>query len=111
MLLVTSLQAVFIGAFISLFTIGSHVLFLQSWVPENIPQAFLISGIIGVLLFSVYSYFNSRINFRTFTLIWFLISFVDKPALYIFYDTLFRPGIWHSAHDAFYIGFPLHFLS
>ena len=93
MLLATSLQAVFIGAFISLFTIGSHVLFLQSWLPENIPQAFLISGAIGVLMFSIYSYFNSRVNFRTFALIWFLISFVGNTALYIFYDTLVQARV------------------
>ena len=88
MLLATSLQAVFIGAFISLFTIGSHVLFLQSWVPGNIPQAFIISGVIGILIFSAYSYFNSRVNFRSFILGWLFLLFVCTILLYIFYDTL-----------------------
>jgi HEAT repeat protein len=88
MLLVTSMQAAFIGAFSSLFLIGSHVLFLQSWYPENLPQAFVISGVIGILLFSLYSYMNSRVNFRIFTVFWLLILFILNAFIYIFYDLI-----------------------
>jgi ATP:ADP antiporter, AAA family len=67
MLVICTLQTFFTGAFISLFLIGSHVLFLQSWEPEKLTQAFILSGIFGILLFSVYSYFASRTNVRKMT--------------------------------------------
>src|SRR5512133_699383 len=88
MLLVTSLQAVFIGAFVSLFSIGSHVLFLQAWYPENLPQAFVISGVFGTAIFSVYSYLNSRISFRSLAAFWLFILFGLNAAFFIFYDLL-----------------------
>ena len=88
MLFITSLQAVFMGAFLSLFTIGSHVLFLQSWYPENLPQAFVISGIFGIVLFTVYSYLNSRIRFRLFSAFWLFFIFIVNTILFIFFDTL-----------------------
>jgi AAA family ATP:ADP antiporter len=93
MLAVTSLQSVLSGAFISLFFIGSHVLFLQSWVPENLPHAFILSGIVGTLLFSVYSYFNSRINFRVSTALWLLFLTVVNAGLFFFYDNIFHLSV------------------
>jgi AAA family ATP:ADP antiporter len=88
MLLLVSMQALFIGAFISLFSIGSHVLFLQSWTPERIPQAFIISGIVGIGLLSVYSYFANRTSFRAFTFWSLFILFITNLFLYIFYDDI-----------------------
>jgi HEAT repeat protein len=87
MLLATSLQAVFIGAFISLFSIGSHVLFLQSWKPEDLPLAFILSGIAGIGIFALYSFFNSRTNFRLFSVLWMFLLFITSLSLFAFYDS------------------------
>src|SRR4030042_503865 len=54
----------------------------------NNRQAFFISGVIGIILFSAYSYFNSRVNFRSFILGWLFLLFIGTVALYVFYDTL-----------------------
>ena len=88
MLTYASLQALFIGAFVSLFTIGSHVLFLQLWEPVNIPQAYIISGLIGIVLFSLYAFFASRTNFRIFTFSCLFILFITNLGLFIFYDAI-----------------------
>ncbi len=88
MLVVASLQAILIGAFVALFTIGSHVLFLQSWKPTDLPLAYVVSGCFGIVLFSVYSYFSGRTNFRRSTLLWLFLLFVSSLTLYFFYDLL-----------------------
>jgi AAA family ATP:ADP antiporter len=100
MLTFVSLQTFFIGAFTSLFTIGSHVLFLQLWEPAKIPQAFVTSGLIGIGLFSLYSYFANRTNFRRFTFWCLSILFATNLILFIFYDAF--------AHYELF-GFPLMF--
>ena len=88
LLAVTALQAIFIGGFVALFTIGTHILFLQMWVPENIPQAFIISGVFGLIMFSAYSFLNSRISFRSFSFYWLFFVFIVTLALYIFYEAI-----------------------
>lgn len=88
MLLVASLQAFFLGAFLSLLLISSHVLFLRIWTPADIPQAYIISGIFGILIFSVYSYLNSRLKFRFFITLWILLLFGGSVLLYTFYDAV-----------------------
>ncbi len=88
MLTVTSFQAILIGAFVSLFGIGSHVLFLQTWMPENLPQAFIISGVFGLLLFSLYSYLNSRVHIRHFALFWIGFFLLINASVYLLYDKI-----------------------
>jgi hypothetical protein len=88
MLTYASLQALFIGAFVSLFTIGSHVLFLQTWNPLMIPQAYIISGFFGIVLFSLYAFFANRTNFRIFTICCLFILFMTNLGLFIFYDAI-----------------------
>ncbi len=88
LLLLISLQAFFIGAFIALFGIGSHVLFLQSWEPLKIPQAYVVSGIFGLFIFSVYSFFNNRVNFRHFSFWVFFLLLFSNAALFYFHDFL-----------------------
>ncbi|MBN1789687.1 MAG: hypothetical protein JW830_04260 [Bacteroidales bacterium] len=87
MLVYASLQALFIGAFVALFMVGSHVLFFQAWKPELIPQAFIISGIFGLLLFSLYSFLVNRISFRSLALVSLLSISVVNLVVFLFYDS------------------------
>jgi AAA family ATP:ADP antiporter len=98
MLIFISLQALFIGAFIALFNIGTHVLFLQTHEPAQIPHAYVISGIFGIVVFSIYSFFNNRINFRHFTF-WCLFLLMGlNILLFIYYDV---------ASEITFLGIPL----
>jgi ATP:ADP antiporter, AAA family len=87
-LMFTALQAFFIGCFTSLFSIGAHVLFLQSWEPVSLPQAFLLSGMWGMLLFTLYTFLSSRMSLKAFTLGGMSILFLLSLALYLKYDDI-----------------------
>jgi hypothetical protein len=88
MLVLISLQALCIGAFIALFTIGSHVLFFQSWEPAKIPMAYIISGIIGLILFSLYSFFINRTRPGSFVFFSLLTILVINFLLFRFYNKI-----------------------
>lgn len=109
--MVTSLQAFFLGAFAALFLIASHVFFLDTWTPSDIPQAYIISGLIGVLLFSVYTYFNSRVNFRIFTTTCTFLLFAGSTALYVFFEFAENINLFGlSVMMPFSLSFPVYFL-
>jgi hypothetical protein len=88
MLVLVSLQALFIGAFAALFMIGSHVLFFQLWDPGKVPMAFIISGLLGIGVFSLYSYSVNRTNFRRLTVFILLFVFLANLLLFLFYDAI-----------------------
>jgi ATP:ADP antiporter, AAA family len=94
LLIITSFQAVLLGAFIAFFSIGSHVLFLQSWKPDQLPQAFVLSGIFGIALFSFYGYLSSRVNFRTLALVLLVIVAIACTALYVFHDVMINLNVF-----------------
>jgi AAA family ATP:ADP antiporter len=94
MLILTILQAFFIGVFYSLFLIGAHVLFLQSWEPAEIPPAYIISAIFGIILFTIYSFLSNRINIRYFTFINLVVIFIINLLLFLFYDTIINYSIY-----------------
>jgi ATP/ADP translocase len=56
-------QSVFLGIFYGTFDIGAHTLFLKTFPDEMIPKAYIISGIIGIILTSIFSKFQSKIKF------------------------------------------------
>lgn len=86
----TSLQALFLGAFVALFTIGSQVLFLQSWEATLLPKAFVVSGVFGLLLFSGYSYLVSRTRFRTLVVLTLGLTAGAGLLLFLFYDPVIQ---------------------
>jgi len=88
MLMFTSLQAFFIGGFSSLFSIGAHVLFLQTWQPSSIPLAYILSGTWGIILFSIYSILTSRIKLSVFSFSGLLLVFILNLALFLNYDSI-----------------------
>jgi len=57
------LQSVFLGSFYGTYDIGAHTLFLKTFAEDMIPKAYTLSGIIGILMTSLYSIFQSRIKF------------------------------------------------
>lgn len=88
MLVFTALQAFFIGGFSSLFSIGAHVLFLQSWQPSSIPLAYILSGAWGIILFSIYSMLTSRTKLAVFTFSSLFLVFILNLALFLNYDSI-----------------------
>ncbi len=56
-------QSIFLGIFYGTFDIGAHTLFLKTYPEDMIPKAYIISGLLGILLTSIFSKFQSKIKF------------------------------------------------
>ena len=69
-------QSFFLGTFLGTFDVGANTLFLQAFDQTMIPKAIVISGITGILLTSLYSYFQNRIIFSNLAVINLLVVFV-----------------------------------
>jgi AAA family ATP:ADP antiporter len=100
MVILTSLQAICIGIFLASFDIGSHAIFLDTFQTDQIPMAFIISGLFGVIIMSLYTFFSSRVSFRLFTVFNYLI--IGIATIFIFYYAEFYELIKLSA-----FGYPL----
>ncbi len=61
-------QSVFLGVFYGTFDISAHALFLEVFEQAMIPKAFLVSGMVGVILTSLYAWLQSRIRFSVFSI-------------------------------------------
>lgn len=56
-------QSIFLGIFYGTFDIGAHTMFLKTYPEDMIPKAYIISGIVGIVLTSLFSKFQSKIPF------------------------------------------------
>lgn len=84
------LQSFFLGTFLGTFDVGANTLFLQVFDETMIPKAIVISGLTGILLTSLYSYFQSRIVFSRLAVANLFMVFVFTYLLragYYFSDT------------------------
>ncbi|MGD9992160.1 MAG: NTP/NDP exchange transporter [Salinivirgaceae bacterium] len=56
-------QSVFLGIFYGTFDIGAHTLFLKTFPEDMIPKAYIISGMVGIVMTAVFSKYQSIIRF------------------------------------------------
>ncbi len=79
-------QSVFLGIFLGAFDVGANTLFLKAFDSSMISKAFAISGLIGIGLTSLYSYFQGRIIFSRLSIFnllgVFLITFLLRFGYY-----------------------------
>jgi len=62
-------QSVFFGIFYGTFDISAHALFLEVYPATMIPRVYIISGLTGIILTSVYSFFQARTRFKVFAIV------------------------------------------
>jgi ATP:ADP antiporter, AAA family len=75
------IQSVFLGIFAGALDVGANSLFLEKYSADLIPQAFTLSGIVGIIFTSVYAFLQKRIPFKTFTVINLFIAIACTAAL------------------------------
>ncbi|MFC2152861.1 hypothetical protein ACFLSE_10085 [Bacteroidota bacterium] len=63
------IQSVFLGIFYGAFDVGAHALFLNAYPASMIPKAYVISGVAGIILTSIYARLQSKIKFSTLAVI------------------------------------------
>ena len=66
-------QSVFLGLFYGALDVAAYALFLDVYPPTMLPKAYIVSGIFGILLTSLYTVYQSKIRFSRFALINLLI--------------------------------------
>jgi ATP:ADP antiporter, AAA family len=59
-------QSVFLGIFFGSFDISAHSLFLSVFDEKAMARAYVISGLAGIILTSIYTFFQARLKFRIF---------------------------------------------
>jgi ATP:ADP antiporter, AAA family len=57
------LLSFFLGVFNGTFYIGSHSQFLDTFGKDEIANAYVISGVVGIVMTFIYAFFQSRISF------------------------------------------------
>jgi ATP:ADP antiporter, AAA family len=62
-------QSIFLGLFYGAFDISAHSLFLAVFDETIMARAYVISGLAGIVLTSLYSYIQARLRFRNFAVI------------------------------------------
>ena len=62
-------QSVFLGLFYGAFDISAHSLFLAVFDETIMARAYVVSGLSGILLTSLYSYIQARMKFKNFAVL------------------------------------------
>jgi ATP/ADP translocase len=66
-------QSVFLGLFYGAFDISAHSLFLAVFDETIMARAYVVSGLAGIVLTTAYSFFQTRIQFKNFSVVNLLI--------------------------------------
>ncbi|MBE0676646.1 MAG: hypothetical protein IH591_18470 [Bacteroidales bacterium] len=76
-------QSVFIGLFYGAFDISAHSLFLAVFDETIMARAYVISGLAGIILTSIYSFVQTRLQFKNFAVVNLLFVTVLTMALWL----------------------------
>ena len=83
-------QSVFLGLFYGAFDISAHSLFLAVFDETIMARAYIVSGLAGIVLTTVYSYIQTRMQFKNFAVVNLLI--VTSLTLLLWLVLVFTPS-------------------
>jgi ATP:ADP antiporter, AAA family len=63
------MQSIFLGIFFGAFDISAHSLFLSIFDEKMMAKGYVVSGIAGIILTSLYTWVQTRMQFRNFAII------------------------------------------
>jgi AAA family ATP:ADP antiporter len=63
------MQSVFIGIFFGAFDISAHSLFLSIFDEKMMAKGYVVSGVAGIILTSLYTWFQTRMQFKNFAVL------------------------------------------
>ena len=79
-------QSVFLGIFYGAFDVGAHALFLNVYPASMIPKAYVISGIVGIIITSLYARIQKRIPFSKLAIINLLFISISTAILRLLFQ-------------------------
>ena len=85
-------QSVFLGIFFGSFDISAHSLFLSIFDEKMMARGYVVSGLAGIILTSVYTGLQTRMRFRNFSIL--NLIFVTSLTLLLWIILLINPVKW-----------------
>jgi AAA family ATP:ADP antiporter len=85
-------QSVFLGIFFGAFDISAHSLFLSIFDEKMMAKGYVVSGIAGIILTSLYTWLQTRMQFRNFAIINLLV--VTLLTLVLWIALVLSPAKW-----------------
>jgi ATP/ADP translocase len=92
MVIILLSQSIFLGIFFGAFDISAHSFFLAIFDEKMMARGYVVSGIAGILLTSVYTWLQTRIRFKRFAII--NLLFVTIITLLLWITLLLNPSRW-----------------
>ncbi|MCP4310929.1 MAG: MFS transporter [Bacteroidetes bacterium] len=83
MIIALMIQAGCTGLFTGALELAGNVMFLESFDVERVPLAIMISGGVGILITTIYSYFSKQLDIKTFGILNIVAVLVLTAALII----------------------------
>lgn len=85
-------QSVFLGIFFGAFDISAHSLFLAIFDEKMMARGYVVSGIAGIILTSLYTWFQTRMKFKNFAII--NLFLVTTLTLILWLTLILSPSKW-----------------
>src|ERR1035437_1130033 len=85
-------QSVFLGIFIGAFDITAHSLLLSTFDEKMMARGYIVSGITGIILSSLYLRFQPKVQFRNFAIINLIV--ISSLTLFLWSVMIFSPAKW-----------------
>jgi ATP/ADP translocase len=85
-------QSVFLGIFFGAFDISAHSFFLSIFDEKMMARGYVVSGLVGIILTSLYTSLQTRMAFRTFAIS--NLFFVAVATLLLWLLLLLNPAKW-----------------
>ena len=86
-------QSIFLGIFAGSLDVGANALFLDAYNADMMPRAFMISGAVGIIFTSFYTFLQKRIPFHLFTVLNLLIALLFTGLLRLGYQLYDDPRL------------------
>ena len=91
-LLLVLTQSVFLGIFLGAFDISAHSIFLSVFDEKMLAKGYIVSGLTGIILISLYNWFQNRMKFRNLALLNLIV--VTAVTLILWISLILTPGKW-----------------
>jgi AAA family ATP:ADP antiporter len=85
-------QSVFLGFFLGSFDVTAHSVFLSVFDEKMMARGYVVSGLAGIFLTSLYYWLRLRISFKNLALL--NLSFVTALTLWLWLALVFSPVKW-----------------
>ncbi len=86
------MQSVFLGIFFGAFDISAHSLFLAIFDEKMMAKGYVVSGIAGIILTTVYTWVQTRMQFKNFAIL--NLIAVTSLTLLLWLALLLNPAKW-----------------